>query len=33
MLKSEWTFKGTTYFFTYAVSREYAVKQIKREGY
>lgn len=33
MLKTEWTIKGTTYVFTYAVSREWAIKYLReREG-
>lgn len=33
MLKSEWTIKGMTYYFTFPVTREYAVKRIKEECY
>lgn len=33
-LKSEWTFKGTTYYFTYPVEKAWARKYLReREGY
>lgn len=33
MLKSEWTFKGITYGFTYPVTRQWAIWYLReREG-